>query len=174
MPNQYSPFRFISENLKECSDCGEIKSHSDFSKDNKNKRNKYLAYYCKSCASKRARKWHNDNKHSASLKLKKRSSWLKHKYGLSLNEYTEKLKAQNNCCAICKVELPTSGHLTHLDHCHKTGNLRAFLCTNCNRGLGHFQDSVENLQAAINYLQTHSVSDINAEGGTSMLALIDG
>jgi len=39
-----------------------------------------------------------------------------------------------------------------LDHNHKTGEFRGWICTTCNSGLGKFGDSVERLQAAIDYL----------------------
>lgn len=167
MANQYTAFRFISDTHKECSLCGVIKLHSEFHKDSGSKRNRGLAYYCKVCANQKSRIWHSLNISKPETKNKKRNSWIKRAHGLSLQEYTEKLKAQGSTCAICGVELSTSGHNTHLDHCHKTGQLRAFLCTNCNRGLGHFQDSIENLQAAIKYLQTHNISVVDIEGGTS-------
>lgn len=155
MTNQYTAFRFISDTHKECSLCGEIKLHSEFHKD-KNKRHRGLAFYCKECANNKARAFHNKHKNNTDYLLEKRNRYFKTKYGLTLNEYLEKLKAQDSKCAICGVELSQSGHGTHLDHCHKTGIIRAFLCTNCNRGLGHFQDSIENLQEAINYLKAHS------------------
>lgn len=40
-----------------------------------------------------------------------------------------------------------------LDHDHKTGAVRGLLCHNCNRALGLFQDSISNLENAIDYLK---------------------
>lgn len=159
MANQYTAYTFISETHKQCSLCKVIKEHSEFHKDKGNKRGKGLAYYCKSCANTKSRNFNRDNKDNLEYKEKKRNTWIKMKYSLTLNEYTEKLKAQDSKCAICGMELPTGGHLTHLDHCHTTGKIRAFLCTNCNRGLGHFKEKIENLESAITYLKTHNSSD---------------
>lgn len=156
MTNQYTAFRFVSDTHKECSDCGEIKPHSEFHKNKSAKRNKGLAYYCKDCAIRRSRAQHNRHKTDPEYKAAKRSDYFKFKYGLTLDQYTEKLKAQNNQCALCKVELPATGSFTHLDHCHKTGKLRDFLCTNCNRGLGHFMDNPEVLRTAADYIESHS------------------
>jgi hypothetical protein len=41
----------------------------------------------------------------------------------------------------------------HVDHDHKTGLIRGLLCTQCNPGIGYFQDSIERLQLAIKYLE---------------------
>lgn len=104
-------------------------------------------------------------KEDPDYKKKKMNSHFLHTYGISLEEYEEKLKSQGNICAICGVPLPSRGLLTHLDHDHKTGKLRDFLCTNCNRGLGSFKDSISNLERAIMYLKTHSDSvDVAKEG----------
>ena len=77
-------------------------------------------------------------------------------YGLTLHAYEEKLMAQDNKCAICEIALLPQGSGTHLDHDHKTGYIRDFLCTNCNRGLGHFQENINFLEHAINYLKAHN------------------
>jgi hypothetical protein len=79
---------------------------------------------------------------------------LKKSFGISLQNYKDKLKEQNNVCAICfKPELAARD--LAVDHCHTTGKIRGLLCTNCNKLLGHAKDNVEILQSAINYLNKH-------------------
>jgi hypothetical protein len=81
-------------------------------------------------------------------------SHLRKKYGITLEEKSALLEEQKGKCAICGTESPGGrDDKWHTDHCHTTGSVRGILCNNCNRGLGHFQDSVENLQAAISYLK---------------------
>lgn len=41
----------------------------------------------------------------------------------------------------------------HLDHDHRTGKFRGFLCIRCNTGLGCFRDDEELLMEAISYLR---------------------
>lgn len=55
-------------------------------------------------------------------------------------------------CECCGKTL-LGGKYTHLDHCHKTGKFRGWLCNRCNRGLGYFDDCVEGLERAISYLK---------------------
>jgi Recombination endonuclease VII len=155
--NQYGWSIYFTETHKECRKCKEIKLHSEFSLDKKNKYG--TCYWCKICAASNARKHHHRRmKEDSSYPESKKANYVKGRHGIVLEEYKERLATQNYECAICRVKLPAQGHQTHLDHCHKTGKLRAFLCTNCNRGLGHFKDSVENLSKAINYLNTHNSS----------------
>jgi len=40
----------------------------------------------------------------------------------------------------------------HLDHDHLTGDIRGYLCADCNLGLGRFKDDPKLLRAAISYL----------------------
>lgn len=72
------------------------------------------------------------------------------RYRLSPEAYQLMLLQQQNACGICKE--PFLDKTPHVDHCHTTGKIRELLCHNCNVGLGHFQDSVEQLQKAIQYL----------------------
>lgn len=73
---------------------------------------------------------------------------LKSRYGLSPTEFYLLVGSQEEKCAICgeKVKL-------HIDHNHKTGEVRGLLCGNCNRGLGLFKDDTRRLSSAIKYLK---------------------
>lgn len=62
--------------------------------------------------------------------------------------------AQNGVCAICKKTC-TCGRSLAVDHNHKTGKVRALLCSRCNRGLGLFMENPEYLNAAKEYLLHH-------------------
>lgn len=156
--NQYTAFRFVSDTHKECSDCSEIKLHSEFHKDKQNKFARGLAYYCKVCACARGKGWHKRNEGNLEYKLRKKNTHIQVTYGISLAEYTDRIAKQKHC-AICGEVLKGVGTFTHLDHCHTTGKLRDFLCSSCNRGLGCFFDSPSILQKAIKYLQKHNSSD---------------
>jgi len=75
---------------------------------------------------------------------------LKKKYNLTSVEYEKLLKGQNYVCAICSG---TCSKKLAVDHDHITGQIRGLLCNNCNRGIGHLQDSPVILQSALNYLK---------------------
>lgn len=143
---------------KYCSKCKQIKLLTAFSFDKSTKDGR--SYWCRLCAAANSRKNHALRKQSdPNYRRSKRNGWVKRAHGITLQEYEEKLAQQKYQCAICKVRLHASGHLTHLDHNHKTGKLRQFLCTNCNRGLGHFQDNYDLLLEAAQYLYTHNQND---------------
>jgi hypothetical protein len=57
------------------------------------------------------------------------------------------LDAPYRCCAICE----TTRNLC-LDHDHRTGRVRGFLCRKCNTGVGLFDDNHRLLEAAANYV----------------------
>jgi len=66
--------------------------------------------------------------------------------------YIEAWCKQDGWCAICLKTLKFLARTTHYDHDHITGKFRGLLCNNCNTGLGHFKDSINNCQFAANYL----------------------
>ena len=68
-------------------------------------------------------------------KLRRRNSYLKKEYSITHEDYEKMLKQQNNGCAIC-FRKPGEGKYLHVDHCHKTGNIRGLLCHQCNWYLG--------------------------------------
>lgn len=86
---------------------------------------------------------------------------LMRSFNLTREQYNEKLKAQNYVCAICaKPETGTSrsGGIKSLavDHNHTTGEIRDLLCWRCNGTLGKTEESVELLQAHIDYINRHN------------------
>lgn len=164
--NQYTAQTFVTDSLKQCSWCDEIKPHSAFHKDKNNKHGRGLAYYCKDCALANTRAYHNKQIAENNIEYirKKRSSRYKCMHGISLVEFEQRLKEQDYKCAICKITLDGFGQGTHMDHCHKSNKIRDILCTNCNRGLGHFQENEDNLMAAIKYLQAHKSDGSSKEG----------
>lgn len=138
-----------------CKACNTDKVKSEFHKDSTSSRGH--AYYCKQCANSKSRKWTADHGHTQKYRESKWNAYYKHKYKLSLEDRTNLLKKQNFKCAICSIDLNTYGTHTHTDHCHTTGSVRGILCTNCNRGLGHFQDNKDFLMKAIQYLDNFAV-----------------
>lgn len=79
----------------------------------------------------------------------------KAKLGLTTEEYEDLLDYQEGKCAICS-RLPGEDRRLALDHDHRNGMLRGLLCSNCNRGLGVFNDNPALLLKAIMYLAHHS------------------
>jgi hypothetical protein len=79
------------------------------------------------------------------------------KYGIDFTDYTKIFNKQNGCCKICNKHISevNKGHKKSLcvDHCHDTNIVRGLLCDKCNRGLGLFNDNIEILKKAIEYLR---------------------
>lgn len=157
--------------FKVCSSCGISKNLSKFYK---SKGGLYGVHsHCSICQQKSASKWmreHPDypakwrSKHRGSVKESYRKwkesnpervkeiqrNWKRRKkYGMSAEEYEILCKSQNYRCAICR-----GGGVLAVDHCHASGKYRGLLCLGCNKGLGFFQDSLEFLKKAVEYLES--------------------
>lgn len=105
-----------------------------------------------------SRKWRDARERNPDVEYDRN---LKRNYGITLEEYLEKFKTQNEVCAICKQpEAMINGYTKVIrrlavDHCHDTGKVRDLLCTRCNTTIGSANDSIELLQQMINYLRKH-------------------
>lgn len=104
---------------------------------------------------KKGKEWKKNNPDKVAVISRRRT--LKTKFQLTIEEYNQKLKEQNFCCAICKIHHESSKLQLAVDHDHGTGKIRDLLCGNCNRGLGFFKDSAEILSLAIQYLKKHKI-----------------
>lgn len=80
-----------------------------------------------------------------------RTRLLSKKYGLTKEQYQERLEAQGGCCVICRDGKTKRDF--HIDHEHTTGRIRGLLCSRCNTGLGQFRDSIGFLAKAQEYLR---------------------
>jgi len=59
---------------------------------------------------------------------------LKKKYGITVEDFNQMLKKQNNKCAICNEEF-NKDYKPCVDHNHETGEVRGLLCRKCNLAL---------------------------------------
>jgi len=84
--------------------------------------------------------------------MMQRKSYLKRAYNITLEEYEQKLKEQNNCCAIFKRHESKFKKKLHIDHDHKTGKVRDLLCAGCNVDVSVVEDRLEVL---LKYLNKH-------------------
>ncbi len=102
------------------------------------------------------KKWYEANKEKKLAYSKK--SKLKRKYGISLDEYQQKLENQNYSCKICGSKVAQESNPDRnfaVDHCHTTGKVRGLLCIKCNTGLGMFKDNSDLIIAAYNYIKEY-------------------
>jgi hypothetical protein len=75
---------------------------------------------------------------------------LRHRYGLTTEEYERKLEEQHGSCAICKETKP---YKLYVDHNHSNGQIRDLLCARCNTIAGALEDERKDL--VLLYLEKH-------------------
>jgi hypothetical protein len=71
-------------------------------------------------------------------------------YGLTIDDEVRLLEQQGNVCGICES---APSRQFDIDHDHKTGRFRGFLCHRCNKGLGLLGDTAESIERALAYLR---------------------
>jgi hypothetical protein len=110
---------------------------------------------------KKSKAWYQANKSIVSIKGKaarasnRESINLKRrlkKYGITLEQYNQKLVENNNSCEICKkpfTETPA------IDHDHTTGQFRSLLCDNDNTALGLMKENLATLESSMSYLKKY-------------------
>lgn len=167
-----------SEDCKICIDCKENKPLKSFGKCKRQLGG--LRSECKLCRSiydKAIRKgdldykvrkaaynkqWKKDNPEKVKLLQERynkrnpfanRAAIIKNKFNMSSEDYENMLLDQKGSCKICKRQSNNKSQKHfHIDHCHETGKIRGLLCNKCNMGLGMFNDNIELLKIAIDYL----------------------
>jgi hypothetical protein len=129
-----------AEGRKLCRTCEQWVAEAEFGRSSRNPDG--LGYQCRKC---------NRDKH----RLKN--------YGMTWEQYERLLESQGGGCAICGQACST-GRLLAVDHDHgccpdvsrSCGRcIRGLLCSNCNQGIGKFEDQSDRLRAAAAYLERH-------------------
>ncbi len=148
---------------RDCTTCGKRKLLTSFNP-------YYKGLYgrrpsCKVCTNRYARE--HVKKHPAFRErrlLNGRKCHLKRKYGISLEDYQAMWDAQGGLCANChQPETRVSNYGTKdspvswlaVDHCHKTGKIRALLCFRCNTLIGKVNEDIELLKQTIHFLEQY-------------------
>lgn len=122
---------------KQCIGCGEWRAESEYGVGHERYSDR-LQSRCKMCTSDRHRL---------------------RKYGLTGSQVDDIIANQGGRCPICSKTI--SRDQCHIDHDHACcagGNscgecVRGILCGNCNSGLGLFNDDMESIARALEYLQ---------------------
>ncbi len=109
-------------------------------------------YACRNSDKVRARHERYKAENPEKVKEVQRRSQLKSKYGLSVEDYDVLLEKQGGVCALCSSSCSTGRRLA-VDHDHSTDQVRGLLCSNCNQGLGKFNDDAGLLRKALEYLE---------------------
>jgi uncharacterized protein (DUF924 family) len=77
----------------------------------------------------------------------------KRRFGMTPDEYAQRLAAQNGVCAVCEGNRSTKA--LGVDHDHKTGLARGLLCSNCNSALGLMDDNATLIRKLAEYRETY-------------------
>lgn len=72
-------------------------------------------------------------------------------YGLTTTEYQILLDKTGNICPVCRQSF--DGRIPCIDHNHENGVIRGLICRKCNLALGLFDDNIDILINAIEYLK---------------------
>lgn len=78
-----------------------------------------------------------------------RERWLRHAYGITVEDFDRMIVKQCGLCDICGDQLVDP----HVDHCHASMEVRGLLCKSCNLLLGYARDRIDILENAVMYLQ---------------------
>lgn len=87
-----------------------------------------------------------------------KTTYLRRRYGLSLEQFESMLNAVNYKCEICGRDVHTDqgrhdAATACIDHDHETGKIRGITCNPCNAGMGGLGDDPERLEKAAAYLR---------------------
>lgn len=79
---------------------------------------------------------------------------LMKRYGMTLEDFEERSRAQDGKCGLCG-DAPPKG-LLFVDHDHATGKVRSLLCPRCNAGVGYLEGRLWLVDRLLSYFEAHA------------------
>lgn len=141
----------MSPYVRKCVACGEVLPLGRFPWESSRGR-RSRASECETCRSRRRRARRAEPR----VRAAERARRLRSRYGLTPEDYRRMGARQRWRCAICERPPYPAGTRLVVDHDHRTGEVRALLCSPCNSALGLMGDRAERLESAAAYLRKHS------------------
>ena len=142
--------------LKRCTKCRATKGIDEFSRNVRTKDGR--AHWCKTCDATHSKGYHDARGTS------QQKSAFKIKYDIDPYDYQEMFIKQEGKCAICGTHRAEVKRRFVVDHDHETGIVRGLLCANCNNGLGRFQEDMNIVFRAYNYLRRAHDQNLRRKG----------
>lgn len=147
---------------KQCNTCAQIKSIDNFYRDSYF----YSSFSnrCKPCKNiqtlssrEKDKQGYNEymrihRKNHPRKKALERNRMLKHRYGITQDQYNEIFISQEDKCNICKKHQDEFKRPLVVDHDHNTSKIRGLLCDGCNTTIAIF-DNQKLLEAAKKHLK---------------------
>jgi hypothetical protein len=141
---------------RQCTQCGEEypATTEHFAPDTR--RSSGLQACCWGCRRRRNRAAYHVRKNVVAYQRTRLDRKLRCLYGISLQEYEDRLEVQAGLCAVCGTPetATTNGHVKRLalDHSHETGRPRGLLCQRCNHAIGLLREDPAIIDAAKHYV----------------------
>ena len=149
--------------MKNCAKCKIEKNTSEFYKDKNMKFG--VGSRCKDCINAQNKSSDKSSRRKeANEKFKQENPDyhadynLKWNYGITLAQKIQMFDDQNGSCA--NQECPTvfeDVSKAHVDHNHKTGEVRKLLCQHCNQALGHLRENARTIHGLGKYIEDYNV-----------------
>ena len=160
------PGRINETQPRQCKVCGNMKDASQLTLGGARKDGTHhVVNVCKTCYTERQNAYYR--KYREKIKASPRRQFMaslwqsrssaKCKGHASCNATARELEAAfTGKCHVCQVpEIECRVRLC-MDHCHKTGRFRGWLCENCNKAAGHLKESAEIAHKLIEYLEQNN------------------
>lgn len=129
-------------------------------------------YLCRKCSALREKAYYDrDKDNPEAMRKRKEKYWAnremnmhvtresqwKRMYNIDSSKFTELMESQEDSCLICLklLNYSSKARTPHIDHNHKTGQVRGMLCGSCNLAIGFMRDNVTIAKSVTRFLENN-------------------